>query len=287
MKKTLHDLQPLPVYLVLCLLLLQACGTMRTTSADNSQFNIKKDLLLLHYDFKTDVDDLHSVAAFGTLLTHPKYASLNYHAVAGTYGTQEGLYVPPNDLCELTFGENWSDANENFEQAVNKVKGIALKALAQKGNIWIADGGQSDFSAALVRAIQTEQPKIKTAERIHIVQHSNWNEKVTTPEDLAFVQQHANYHKIPDGNATGNGTPGFRSEQAVEIKKYLTDPHLLSVWQLAMDLGVKYNGQAGRYLNKAVAAGGLDFSDCSEVCWILGMEDLEDSVAFFEWAGNE
>ncbi|MDD2590891.1 MAG: hypothetical protein PHD59_08980 [Fermentimonas sp.] len=38
----------------------------------NSQaggFNIKEDLLLVQFDCKTDVDDLHTVAAFATLLS--------------------------------------------------------------------------------------------------------------------------------------------------------------------------------------------------------------------------
>lgn len=286
MKKALNDQYPLPVYFILFLLLIQACGITNTKLGADNKFNIKKDLLLLHYDFKTDVDDLHSVAAFATLLAHPKYTALNYHAVAGTYGIQKGLYVPPNDLCQLAFGDNWSDAHQGFVQAVEQVKAMVLQTLAKKGNIWIADGGQSDFSAALVRALQKAQPTLQAQERIHIVQHSDWNEKVTTPEDLAFVKQQTDYQKIPDGNETGNGTPGFRSEQAIAINEYLSDPHLRAVWQLATDLGQQYNGQEGRYLNKAVASGGLDFSDCSEVCWILGLEDLEDGVAFFEWAGE-
>jgi hypothetical protein len=286
MKRALKHQPRLPAYLILFLLLIQACGITNTKLAEDGKFNIKKDLLLLHYDFKTDVDDLHSVAAFATLLAHPKYTGLNYHAVAGTYGTQKGLYVPPDDLCELAFSENWSNADRDFDQALEKVKSVALKTLAKKGNIWIADGGQSDFSAALVRAIQAKKPKINTKERIHIVQHSDWNEKVTTTEDLAYVKQHTNYHKIPDGNATGNGTPGFRSEKTIEVKEYLSDPFLLVIWQEAIDIGNAYNGKDGRYLNKAAAAGGLDFSDCSEVCWILELKDLVDGVAFFEWVGG-
>ena len=113
-------------------------------------FNIKSDLLLAHYDCKTDVDDLHSVAAFATLIRQPEYKELKYHAVAGAYGIQGGLYVPPNDLMELSFGDNWTDAHLNFENALQDLVEIAKSTISSGGDIWIAEAGQSDFSAALV-----------------------------------------------------------------------------------------------------------------------------------------
>jgi len=48
-----------------------------------------------------------------------------------------------------------------------------------------------------------------------------------------------------------------------------------------VDLGNKYNAKDGRYNNEAVSAGGLDFSDLSEVCWILGLEEIKDTEQFF------
>ena len=83
---------------------------------------IEKDLLLVQYDCKTDVDDLHSVAAFRTILNSVTYSKLNYYAVAGSYGIQEGLYVPPNDLFQLAFGNNWADAHTDFKKAVKQVQ---------------------------------------------------------------------------------------------------------------------------------------------------------------------
>ncbi len=255
-------------------------------SLEKPQFNVEKDLLLAQFDCKTDVDDLHSVAAFITLMSHSSFLEINYHGVAGTYGIQEGLYVPPNELFQLAFGDNWTDAHENFEAAVEKVKTIAEKTLADGGNIWIADAGQSDFSAALVKALRNSLPELKASERIHVVQHSDWNEKVTSPESLQFVKQQANYHKIPDGNAVGNGTPGFRSPGYKNWKTQLKDPHLLKIWQLAIALGNKYNGKEGRYNNQAIAKGGVDFSDVSETCWILGLENIKDTAEFFARYAN-
>ena len=254
--------------------------------AQESRFNKKTDLLLVQYDCKTDVDDLHSVAAFCTIINNSDYSDLKFHAVAGTYGVQEGLYVPPNDLFQLAFGNKWSDAHSDFKKAVQEVKQKAIHSLKNGGDVWIAEAGQSDFTAAVVKTILSEMPEISTTDRIHVVQHSDWNENVTTPELLAYVKKNTNYHKIPDGNATGNGTPGFRSPETVNWKSHVDDPELVRIWELAIKLGEKYNGKEGRYNNEAVAAGGLDFSDTAEVCWMLGLENLKDAKAFFLYFGE-
>jgi hypothetical protein len=255
-------------------------------SSNKGRFNVEADLLLAQFDCKTDVDDLHSVAALSTLLSSPNFSKIKYHAVAGTYGIQEGLYVPPNELFQLAFGNSWTDANKNLESALIQVKVIVESTLASGGDIWIAEGGQSDFSAELVRNIQADLPNVKTVQRIHVVQHSDWNEQVTSPESLQFIKQNTDYRKIADGNVVGNGTPGFRSPEYTGWKNKITNPRLREIWQLANDLGVKYNGKDGRYNNAAVAAGGLDFSDLSETCWILGLEDIKDTEHFFNLYAN-
>lgn len=261
-------------------------NAMEKNSPKAGNFNKEKDLLLVQFDCKTDVDDLHSVAALVTLLTDSKFSKIRYHAVAGTYGIQEGLYVPPNPLFELAFGDNWTDAHENFKEAVKKVTAIIKTTLANEGDIWIADAGQSDFTAALIKAIQSDLPEISISQRIHVVQHSDWNEKVTSPENLKFVKKNADYQKIPDGNVVGNGTPGFRSPEYTQWKNKIVNPKLIDIWQLAIDISNKYNGKEERYNNEAISAGGLDFSDLSEVCWILGLQDIKDTEHFFNLYSN-
>lgn len=260
-----------------------SCKSINTDSKTTTSktFNKEKDLLLAQFDCKTDVDDLHSVAAFITLMSDANFSKINYHAVAGTYGIQEGLYVPPNDLFQLAFGDNWTDAHTNSETAVERVKEKIKITLGNHGDIWIADAGQSDFTAQLIKAVQADLPEINLKQRIHVVQHSDWNEEVTSPESLQFVMKNADYQKIPDGNAVGNGTPGFRSPEYTLWKDKITNPKLIEIWQLALDLSNKYNGKEGRYNNEAIMAGGLDFSDLSEVCWILGIQDIKDTEQFF------
>lgn len=245
------------------------------------RFDITKDLLLVHFDCKTDVDDVQSMAAFATLLSSSDYKNINYHAVTGTYGVQKGLYVPPNALLELAFENHWTDAHNNFVTAVNEVMAKVKPVLEVGGEIWIADAGQSDFTARLIQAIALKFPELITIDRIHVVQHSDWNESVTAKSALQFVKKHSDYNKIADGNSLNNGTPGFKDIAFTHWDTVIFDSNLVDIWQLAIGLCNQYNGKKGRYLNDAIAKGGLDFSDLSEVCWILGLEDIIDINGFF------
>ncbi len=250
------------------------------------RFHIERDLFLAQFDSKSDVDDIHSQAGVATLLADPRFAGVRYHAVAGAYGTQGGLYVPSNELFDACFGKNWSDAHGNYDRALGEVLRIATSCLEKGGSIWIAEAGQSDFSADLVRRIRETLPALDLKNRIHIVQHSEWNESVTTPADLAYVKETVTYHKIPDGNTVGNGTPGFWSKTPVAWKDHVKNPRLLEIWSLALSIANRYNGVDGRYDNTAIAAGGLDFSDVAETCWIFGFAHLKDAEAFFQKFGQ-
>ena len=60
------------------------------------------------------------------------------------------------------------------------------------------------------------------------------------------------------------------------------------IWTLARETANSFNGREGRYHNEAIAAGGMDFSDVSETCWIMGCGDLRDAEAFFaEFLGTD
>ena len=245
-------------------------------------FDRDKDLYLAHFDVKTDVDDVHSVAGVATMLADPRFSKVRYHAVAGAYGIQEGLYVPAEEVFDLAFGEHWSDAHGDFDKALDEVRSLCVETLIDGGAIWIADAGQSDFSAALIRNIQEAIPESTVKHRLHVVQHSDWNEEVTTDEDLAFVKESASYRKIPDGNAVGNGSPGFRSKTVVNWQENVKGVRLREIWTTAIEIANTHNGADGRYLNEAIQDGGLDFSDVAETAWIFGFSDLVDANDFFK-----
>jgi hypothetical protein len=254
-----------------------------TMYGQKPDFNISKDLLLVQLDSKTDIDDLHTAAGLATLLHYPDYKDLNYFAIAGTYGVQEGLYVPPNELMKLAFHNNWADAHNKRNKSIKKVIKKVEKTIKRGGSVWVAEAGQSDFTADWVQKLVERNPSLNVNEIVQVVQHSDWNESVTEPTKLKYVQSITNYHKIADGNAVGNGTPGLKSVGKVNWERKLNDEQLTQVWNTAIRLGNQYNGKDGRYLNESVAEGGLDFSDLSEVCYILNFMNIKDADEFFTY----
>jgi hypothetical protein len=268
----------LPIFFVF----FASCASNPPLTTLIGNFRLESDLFLAQFDCKTDVDDIHSIAGVTTILTDPRFSDVRYHAVAGTYGIQEGPYVPANELFEASFGDNWSDAHSNYKGALREVTHLVTNVLKDGGNIWIAEAGQSDFSADLVRNIKTALPNVNTTVRIHIVQHSDWNENNTAPDNLSFIKASVCYHKIPDGNTIGNGSPGFKSDEIVKWQDYINNPVLLHIWEIALEIANKYNGKENRYNNPAIASGGMDFSDVSETCWIFGFDYLENIQQFFE-----
>lgn len=245
------------------------------------RFDIENDLFLPQFDSKTDVDDLHSAAGVATLLRDTRFSAVRYHAVAGAYGTQGGLYVPAPELFELAFGENWSNAHEDRDQALETVSGLVIETLAQGGHVWVAEAGQSDFTADWLKQVRQSGMQAQTGGQVHVVQHSDWNESVTSPDKLAYVRQHTSYHRIADGNLENNGTPGLKMGSDHLWASVIQDPVVGPIWLLAKDIADRYNAAEGRYNNEAIGAGGMDFSDVSETCWIFGFGGLSDAHAFF------
>jgi len=277
---------PVPGVLLLLAVLALLSGCARESSERIGRFDPARDLFLAHFDSKTDVDDIHSIAGVATMLADPRFAAVDYHAVAGAYGTQEGLYVPSEELFQLAFGEHWSDAHADFAQAREAVVERVAQTLAAGGQVWIAEAGQSDFSAAVAKQIASTLPEVDLSQRFHVVQHADWNEEVTSAAALEYVRTRTAYHKIPDGNGLNNGTPGFKTETWRNWRDHVTDERLVRIWETAIAIADRENGTEGRYLNTAIAAGGMDFSDVAEACWIFGYEDLVDAEDFFRTFGR-
>jgi len=253
------------------------------------RFNPATDLFLANFDIKTDVDDLHSAAAIATILASPGFECVNYRAVSGTYGTQGGSYVDPGDIFANGFNENWIDAHSDREAAIRRLAKDVEDTLRSNGHVWIMEGGQSDVSAATVQAVLKSNPSIPLR-NIHLVQHSSWNEKVTSEAALNFVKTELDYVKLSDGNVVGNGSPGFTTTDGSVWPVLLADPNVGDMWAEVRSQGIAHNGTgsddvtiaAGGYHNKAIGAGGVDFSDTVEAMWIFGYEHLSGEKDFVE-----
>jgi hypothetical protein len=246
------------------------------------RFNITKDLLLANFDTKPDVDDIHSQAGLGTMLKDKRFKDVKFHATMGAFGTQAGAFIDSTDLFNLAFGTNWKSAVADYNVAVDVAATKAIATLNAGGDVWIQEAGQSDFSADVVRKIKTDLPAVNTVSKIHLVQHSTWNESVTTPADLTYVQANTDYIKIADGNAAGNGTPGFSSAVGTDWARAVADPEVGALWTEARRLANEKNVPGIFFVNENIKAGGFDFSDVSEDCWVFGFETLPGVPDFFD-----
>jgi hypothetical protein len=269
-----------------------------TTNAQTARPRFRKhsDLLLTQFDLKPDADDIHAVAALGSMLKHDDLSGVNVFAVAGSVGTQKGPYIQANSLFKLAFGKqglNWTDAHTQWQQSVLKVRDRVRATLAQGGNVWVQEAGQSDFTrdwiAALLEA-GIDKQIIKNS--VIVVQHSDWNEQKTTPQDLAFVKKHTHYQPINDGNKPkllyirkgrrGPFTPSYVAEGSKWLDAATSDKnsrkHARALWQEAAKL-VKQSQFNADY--SVIPKGGVDFSDIVENWWIFDLGQAAVSVHHF------
>ena len=242
------------------------------------RFDKSKDLLLCNYDGKPDEDDLHAVAGLATMLSDSRFSGVDYYCTAGAYGKQGGTFLK-NNLFNLAFGSRWVSAHDNYNNAINQIFTKVSNTLNAGGDVWVAEAGQSDVMADVVRRVKTDMPAINTKTRIHLVQHSQWNEDETTPADLTYVKNNTDYHKIADGNSSGNGTPGLNSKDTSQWARATADAQVGPVWVEARAAALRWMGV--NWDNESIKSGGMDFSDTVEVMWIFGFEGQSGGINGF------
>lgn len=267
-----------------------------TKNHSRPTFNRNTDLLLAQYDLQPDADDVHAIAALGSMLKHDDLNGVNVFAVAGTVGIQGGKYLEANSLFTLAFGKEnlkWTDAKNNWDASVIAVRDRSRAALAQGGKVWVQEAGQSDFSRDWVQALieaGINEHIIKNS--VIIVQHSDWNESKTTPEDLAYVKEKTHYQAINDGNKPkqlyknknrrGPFTPSYVGGEKKWLKaaasRKNSNKEARALWKEAAKL-VKQSGFDSSY--SVMPEGGVDFSDTVEVWWILNLHPRASSVHSF------
>ncbi|WFL78406.1 hypothetical protein P7228_04900 [Altererythrobacter arenosus] len=267
-------------------LLLASCATTNSprlvedcAAADKiGLFDPSRDLLIANYDSKPDVDDLQAVAGLGSVLKHPAYSCVDFIATHGAYGMQTGKFLPAAELFTLAFGDRWLDAHADREATVAQLAHRMGETISAGGKVWVAEAGQSDVTAAAVERL----PKDMWT-RVHVVQHSYWNESMTAKEAMQTVVYNTRYHRIQDGNFPDNGSPAFNTKDGSHWPVLLADPEVGPIWAEAKRLSDLHNPVA-EYVNPAVSAGGMDFSDTVEIAYIFGFDDMEgvgDFVARF------
>jgi hypothetical protein len=249
------------VAIVLCICVLSVTNLVAAEN-DAREFNSEKDLLSLHYDHAPDKDDGHSAAADRTLIESVfggEWISWRVLPVSGAYGKNKGSFNPKSDaVMDSVWNAHggWVAADRDWDTAVKAILTRWHATLAAGGDVYVKEGGQSDITAAVVRLLREEHPDIATRQRIHVVQHSDWNEEQTTGEALDYVKENTHYIRIGDANAYLNVKGG----DAAFEKAAPEHPVFGAAWEAAFE----YYPPAQR----------LDFSDTGELLHILGLGEM-------------
>ena len=173
------------------------------------------DLLVLHYDNCPDKDDGHAIPA--GLSVVEKYDINNVLAVNGTCGNsiRNKFNHTSNAVMEASWGTEYLDADRLRSSAVLKASTRWAATLSNGANVWVAEGGQSDFTADVVRQIETRYSNFDLM-RIHVIQHSTgstaYNEKFTDSSNLSYLKNKTSYQAIANGNVGGNGTADLNQQ---------------------------------------------------------------------------
>jgi CubicO group peptidase (beta-lactamase class C family) len=222
-------------------------------------FDASTDLISLHYDHAPDRDDGHSAAADRTLLEVLYGACwLERHvvAVSGAYGWLGLTFRTDSDaVMDAAWGDRggWLDAHRDRERAVAALSARWERVLDAGGDIWVKEGGSSDVTADVLRRIRAERPEIDARQRVHVVQHGNFNEWLTWLRAILYTRKETDYRRIPNANAYLNvagGDPEFESAAT-------SHPVFGPAWRAAFE----YYDPRRR----------LDFSDTGELLHILGL----------------
>lgn len=216
-------------------------------------FDPAADLLVLHFDSRTNFDDAFSAVAALEVTSRLGLESLVVH------GTRSGGTPPVNEdaavVIAAAWGDEWLDADADRELAVTASAERWLTTLDAGGSVWVAEAGPSTLTAEVVREVVSLRPDLDPSTRIHVIQHSGHNERNTGSEDLAYVRSALDYQRIDDGNEV-NGTADFEQPSPAFVAAALEGRHA-EAWSTAFEL----------FGPDPI----LDFSDTVTVLHILGI----------------
>lgn len=232
----------------------------------SAEYRPSRDLISLHYDFAPDPDDGHASAAARTLMA--KF-EVDFLVVTGTVGTNSNQYISSaGAFQDAIWGVgNHLKAYENWEVSVDTTARYWGGIIEQGGFVFVAEGGQSDFTADVIRKIREYGYRRFTNESVTVVQHSVWNENNTTRADLNYVKSNTRYIKIDDGNGV-NRTADL-NQFSNEFTSWARAGAFSQIWERAFQFLDPVNRK-------------LDFSDTVELLHILGIgkDEVSDPATF-------
>lgn len=255
-------------------------------------FDKKKDLLIAQFDSKPDPDDIHAQAALGCMLLHKDLKGVNYYAVAGAVGIQNGKYIDSGELFNMAFGKKWTDAQSDWEGAVQNITDKVIPILQKGGKVWVQEAGQSNITADWIEEILKTVSAEIVKSNVLIVQHSNWNEDQTDSSDLAYVKDKATYFALDDGNAPADAdwgdrgpysTPEYRNKDSkwIELAKSSSNKEAKELWTEADRVITEMFPDGFPHEWSYIHYNGVDYSDCVENWWIFNIGESADDITKF------
>ena len=260
---------PIPPNTIVPLSLTGTINPLSACGASTTGFNSARDLLVLHYDFGGDPNDGHAAAANKALVDTFNIDQL--WVVGGTNSISQNNYLPGADaLMNQIYGDGrWTQANvldsSGRNAAILASTNRWLQTLNNGGQVWVAEGGPSDFTHSVLQAVKDSVSDCDAATRIHVVQHSDTNE-LNTGQDLAYIQTITDYVRIDDGN-DANSTADLHAENNSQAD---------NIGFINQALGSRWSSEwqtAFEFLPPGTDTipGKLDFSDTVELLHILNV----------------
>ena len=276
--------------------ILDAAAAPATTDGDNTDIRAlpagslfqRGDVLALHYDVAADIDDIHAIAS-GKNIT--AFYGITPAVVVGTYGfdnnRRETYHVKFNNLTRkeaanrvatLAYGSGGYLDTKGYQadlEIAAQAQAVIWKEALDGGNdVWVAEGGPSDFTEEVMQQLLLQGVSLATLqEKIHVVQHSiAANEGNTDDQHLAFIKANTDYITLQNGNQP-NATADLNTGVAVDdyFRSWASDSKHSAAWEFSMV-----------YFEEK-----LDFSDTVEVLHILNIgtdmiADTNDFADFFD-----
>jgi len=184
--------------------------------------------------------------------------------VNGTCGDAiRDQYQPSSEaVVNAVWGSEWLDYFNNGEASIQTAAERWSTVIANGGDVWVAEGGPSDYTAKVLQRIGDQFPSVDR-KKIHVVQHSAgsaFNEAQTSRSNIALVKAAADYRAIPNGNRGGNGSANLNnlSSSFVDIAR---QSEFSNEWNAAFS-----------YLNPSNR---LDFSDTVELLYLINDESTK------------
>ena len=193
-------------------------GATTGTGVMNTSYQ-SGDLILIAHDSGPDTDDMQAIVANRMIMD--AYPEVSFIMIGATQGHAWTTPTAGSETHTQSLFPDWINAKASTS-GTTSFDGTSVIAVADRieqtldngGTVHIAEGGPSDFTAEVIRLLQSRGVSATNLKRIRVVQHSAgktaWNEQQTSSSNIALVKSVSTWVPIANGNVGGNATADFQ-----------------------------------------------------------------------------